>query len=471
MIATQKKYSRKSIDLTDGPILTKLIRFAVPLVITNLLQTFYNAADMMIVSMSSEANAVGATGSLTNLLINVFMGFAVGTNILVARYLGAKDHKRVSKTVHTSVLMSLIFGVITATVGLFASRSILSLMGAEGRLLDLATVYTQIYFCGSPFLAATNYLSAIFRAKGDTKTPLVVLSAAGLFNVLLNLLFVLCLGMSVEGVALATLISNLLSAAVLLYLLTKEDDACKFSFSKCKMDKQAFVGIVREGLPAGIQGSIFSFSTLIIQSSIFKVNAMLVPVGSEYAPVVNGTSAMSNIDSFLTAAINAVYQAAITFTSQNFGAKKYKRIYRIILATVFFGVSLAIVGAVIMNVFKDPLLSLYGIEKGVEGSLERIAYDSALTRLAYLSTPLFLLGIMNTSTGILRGLGKNLSSTVISIFGACILRVLWIVFVFEAFPSLSVIYLCFPITWGITAIAQLGTALHTLRKNLAAESN
>ena len=463
MISAQLKQKKKGVDLTEGPILAKVIKFVLPLMATNFLQTFYNAADMMVVSMSSEANAVGAigaTGSLTNLLINLYAGFGAGTTILVARYLGAKDHERVTKTVHTSVLMSLIFGLCTTMIGLFASRPILSLMGADGAVLDLATVYTTIYFCGSPFLALTNYLSAIFRAKGDTSTPLRVLSVSGIVNVLLNLLFVLGFGLSVEGVALATAIANLLSASTLLYLLSRDDSPCRFSFNKCKIDSKSFLGIVREGLPAGIQGSIFSFSNVVIQSSIFKVNTAVVGVGSEYAPIVNGTSAMANLDHFINTAINSVYQASITFTSQNYGAKKYKRIWRVMGVTALFSVVVAFIFGGFMIIFRNPLLALYGIKDGIEGSMENLAYRAALTRMSCMTCTYALLGLMNTGTGVMRGLGRTLTSTIISLIGACALRITWATLVFEIFPGadpftqLALVYVAFPATWLITSAAQ-----------------
>ena len=476
MIATQKKYSRRSIDLTEGPMLAKIIKFVLPLMATNFLQTFYNAADMMVVSMSSEANAVGAigaTGSLTNLMINLFMGFSVGTNILVSRYIGAKDHERVSKTVHTSVIMSLLFGLVTACVGLFASRSILILMGADGDILDLAALYTKIYFCGAPFLAATNYLSAIFRAKGDTKTPLFVLSASGLINVILNVIFVLGFNMSVDGVAIATAAANLISAATLLILLSKDEGPCRFSIKRLRLDGKSFGGIVKEGLPAGIQSSLFSFSSLMIQSSIFSVNTAVVGVGSEYAPVINGTSAMSNLDHFINTAVNAGYQAAITFTSQNYGAKKYKRIKKVILVSTLLSMAIGIIGGAIIVILRNPLLALYGIKNGAEGSMEALTYRSAMTRMSCMTTTYALLAFMNTGTGAMRGLGKTLTSTVISLVGACLFRIAWVYVVvgflpvLTPFPTLSLIYLAFPVTWIITGIAQYAAAYSFLNKRIA----
>jgi len=470
MIASQAKLKKKSVDLTEGPIFAKMIMFVLPVMATNLLQTFYNAADMMIVSLSNEANAVGAigmTGACVGLIVNLFMGFSVGANVIVARYLGAKDKDAVSRTVHTSIVMSLAVGALATVIGLFISRPVLSMMGAQGNLLDLATTYTKIYFCGVPFLSATNYLSAIFRAKGDTKTPLTVLSVSGIINVGLNLLFVLVFGMSVEGVAIATAIANLVSAIRLLILLSKDDSPCRFSLKKARFDRRALVSIIREGLPAGIQSAVFSLSNMIIQSSIIQVNNTVVSsmgATSKVEPVVNGNSAAANLEGFLYTAINSVYQAAITFTSQNYGAKKYKRIWRVILSTGLFAMFVGFVGTGILHGFKAPLLALYGIRDGAVGTLEHVAYDAAVKRIVYVMSLYFLIGIMDTSCGVLRGLGKTFSSTIIPLLGACAFRIVWISFVFPLSPSLETIFISYPISWALTGGTQLACAIVFLKK-------
>ena len=274
---------KKNLDFTEGKVFLKIVLFILPIIATNLLQVLYNAADMMVVSLSSEPNAVGAigtTGAFINLIVNVFIGFSVGANVVVAREIGAKDQSRVQKAVHTSLLMAVAFGFVGMGIGLLVSRPVLSFMGNTGSLLELAVAYTDIYFCGVPFLALTNYLIAIFRAKGDAKTPLVVLTSTGVLNVALNLFFVLVTGMSVEGVALATGISNVVSFILLLWKLHRDRDDTKFSFRKLKMDWNAFRDIVVNGLPAGIQGALFSLSNMLIQSSIVQVNNAVVPPDS-----------------------------------------------------------------------------------------------------------------------------------------------------------------------------------------------
>ena len=322
---------KRKIDFTSGRVFLKIIWFVLPIVATNLLQMLYNAADMMVVSLSSEQNAVGAIGttlSFINLIVNFFIGFAVGANVVVAREIGAKDKVRVQKAVHTSLILAVIAGVLGSGIGLAISRPVLTAMGTTGNLLELAIRYTYVYFLGVPFLALTNYLIAIFRAKGDAKIPLIVLASTGVLNVGLNLFFVLVCGMSVEGVALATAGANAASAVILLFILQKSQDDTAFSWRRLRMDKEALWDIVVNGLPAGIQSALFSLSNILIQSSIVTVNNNTCP-GEIYAPIVNGNSAAANLDAFVYTAMNAVYQGAITFTSQNIGAEKPHRVKRI----------------------------------------------------------------------------------------------------------------------------------------------
>ena len=447
---------KEKVDFTEGKVFLKIVWFILPIVATNLLQMLYNAADMMVVSLSSEQNAVGAigtTGSFINLIVNVFIGFSVGANVVVAREIGAKDRERVQKSVHTALLMALIFGAIGMVIGLFVSRPVLAFMGNSGSLLELAVTYTYIYFLGVPFLALTNYLIAIFRAKGDAKTPLIVLTSTGLLNVGLNLFFVMAVGLSVEGVALATAFSNAASFAILLVKLHKDQDDTAFSFKRLKLDREAFQDIVVNGLPAGIQGALFSLSNMIIQSSIVQVNNASVPTGAGYDPIVNGSAAAGNLEGFVYMGMNAVYQGAITFTSQNIGANKPERVKRIMYAcfgiTTIIGVLMA--GAVML--FSQPLLGLYGIVAGEEGSLEALAMNAAMVRLEYICAPYFLCGLMEVCTGVLRGLGKSFTSTVISLVGACLLRVVWLLTVFPAYPTLEIIFVSYPITWLVTTAA------------------
>lgn len=458
---------KKKVDFTEGKIFFKILLFVLPIVATNLLQTLYNAADMMVVSLSSEVNAVGAvgvTGSFISLIVNVFIGFSVGANVVVARCIGAKNDEDTQKAVHTSLIVGLVVGVLGATVGIAVSRPLLSWMGNTGNLLDLAVKYTYFYFAGVPFLALTNYLIAIFRAKGDSKTPLVVLALAGILNVGLNLFFVLALKMSVEGVALATAIANFVSFIVLLIKLTRAQDATAFVFKKLKINRKSLKDVIFVGFPAAIQGALFAISNILIQSSIVTVNNNVCPPDVKYQPVVNGCSAGSNLSGFVYTAQNAVYQGAITFTSQNIGANKPKRVYGIMgsCCLLVTGIGLALGGLIFLC--KEPLLALYGVTTGTAGSLEKIAFEAATTQLTYVCLPYFLCGIMEVGSGVLRGLGRSMQSMIISLVGSCLLRVVWLLTAFPLNPTLEMVYICYPVTWILTSITLFACAFFILRK-------
>ena len=460
---------KRKIDFTQGRVFLKIIWFVLPIIATNLLQMFYNAADMMTVSLSSEANAVGAigvTGSFIHLVVNVFIGFSVGANVVVAREIGAKSKERAQNAVHTSLLMAVGFGLIGMAIGLIIAPAVLRMMGADGNLLDLAVTYTRIYFLGVPFLALANYLISIFRAKGDAKTPLIVLSLTGLLNVGMNLFFVLVVGLSVEGVAIATALANVASVIILLIKLHKDQDYTTFSFQKLKVDRKAFRDIVINGLPAGIQGALFSLSNVIIQSSIVSVNNSICPIDRAYDPIVNGSAAAGNIEGFVYTSMNAVYQGAITVTSQNIGAEKPKRVYRIMACCYGLVVIVGVFMSVLTTVFRVPLLSLYGVTNGPEGSLEALAMYAAETRFIYIIAPYFLCGMMEVSSGVLRGLGKSFTSMIISLVGSCVLRVLWIGFVFPTTPTLETIFISYPVTWLITTFTAFITGMIVLKKKI-----
>ncbi len=460
---------RKKIDFTEGRVFFKLLRFILPIIATNLLQTFYNAADMMVVSLSTEENAVGAigmTGSFLSLILNVFIGFSVGANVVVAREIGAKDRQRTQNAVHTALLMAVIFGCSGAVLGIAFSRPVLSLMGASGNLLTLAARYTYIYLAGAPFLALTNYLIAIFRAKGDSKTPLVVLSLSGLLNVGLNLFFVLVVGMSVEGVAIATAAANVASFMVLIIKLRRDQDYTTFSFRKLKIEKTAFKDIVFNGVPAGIQGALFSLSNILIQSSIVTVNNNLVGAESSYAPIVNGSAAAGNIEGFIYTSMNAVYQGAITVTSQNIGAKKPQRVKRILYSCLLAVVSVGVITAGIAYLLKRPLLALYGVKGGAEGSMEAMALQAALTRFNLIVLPYFICGMHEVCSGVLRGMGKAIVSTVNALLGVCLLRMIWIWTVFPIKQTLEVVLFSYPMTWIVTTVVAFALIQVLLKKIL-----
>lgn len=457
----------KEINMTEGPLFGKILRFVMPLMLTNILQVLYNAADMIIVSMSGEPDAVGAIGTsapMINLFINIFIGFSVGANVVAARNIGAQNPDGVSGAVHTAILVSVIFGIAGGAVGIACKNAVMSAMGNSGRLLELSLTYVTIYFLGTPFLSLTNYVVAILRAEGNTKTPLFVMSGTGLLNVGLNLFFVLVCDMSVEGVAIATTVSNAASAVILLIYLSRNRGVCRFSFKKLKIDKDALKNIIYIGLPAGIQGALFSLSNMIIQSSIIKVNNIITPAGIGYQPVVKGNAAVANIESFAYTATNSVHQASVTFTGQNVGAEKYKRVGAVMRNCYIITFCIAEIAAGLILLIRKPLLSLYGVVPGAAGTGEAIAFNTACTRMLYMYPMYFLLAFMEVGSGVLRGLGKSLTSTTVSLIGSCLLRIVWIFTVFAAHPTLEVIYISYPISWGLTALIHFICSLAVKRK-------
>ena len=463
MTATKKK-----VDFTTGSIMPKLILFTLPIIATNILQMLYNAADMMIVSMSSEPNAVGAVGttsSFINLIINIFIGFSVGSNVTIARRIGAKDKELVSRATHTAVLLSLISGIICAVIGISVSKPVLIAMGNTGNVLELAHRYTVFYFAGIPFISLSNFLVSIFRAKGDSKTPLVVLSLLGVSNVLLNMFFVLVLGMSVEGVAIATVMANVISAAILAVKLMRTDDYTNLKLSKLKLDRQALRDIIFIGLPSGIQGAFFAISNMIIQSSIVTLDKIMSP-DPNLSPVINGCAAQVNLDNFIYMAMNAVYQTSTTFTSQNLGAGRIDRIKRGAFLNYLL---VAIVGLIVESVIlilHTPLLSLYGISEGVPGSAAHIAYEVAKERASIVTVFFFLCGLMEVGTGIMRGLGKSIPPFIVSFIGACAIRIIWALFIFPRNMTVFTLFVSFPISWFVAGLIGFIVSMYYIRSTM-----
>lgn len=461
-MAEQKLTNKKDMNMLEGPLLSKIIMFTLPLMITNLLQVCYSAADMIIVGFSNVDGAlgsIGTTGALINLVVNVFIGFSVGTNVIVARNIGRGDKKATENAVHTSVLFALISGILCAIVGFFISRPVLAMMGNEGHILDLSSLYTRIYFLGTPFIAMTNYLIAILRAKGDTKTPLYILSASGLLNVCLNLVFVLVFKMSVDGVSLATVISNIMSMILLFIKLLNDESWCRIQWNKLKMTKSSITDIITVGLPAGVQGALFSVSNILIQSSLIGINNTLCPGGSA---VIDGHAASGSLEGFAYTATNAVCQAATTFTSQHFGARKFKRIGLVMRDCYIVTGIVALICTGIIFGFKDVLIGLYVSEP--------LAVETAVIRNYILIIPYFTLAFMEVGSGVVRGLGRSITSTVVSLIGSCLLRVVWIYTIFQAFPTLEVLYLSYPISWSLTALFQFIVAFLTRRKYMKEDS-
>ena len=430
--------------MCNGPLLGKLLIFALPLMLSGILQLLFNAADIIVVGRFTGSHAlaaVGSTSSLINLLVNLFIGFSIGANVLTAQYYGAKDQKNIHQTIHTSILISLIGGIILIAVGVLLARPLLELMATPEDVLDQATLYMKIYFCGMPATMVYNFGAAILRAIGDTRRPLYFLFTAGVLNVFLNLFFVIVFHMGVAGVALATIISQTLSAILVVRCLTNLDGICRLYLRQLKIYPEKLLRIVQIGLPAGLQGAVFSISNVLIQSSVNSFGSIAMA----------GNTAASNLEGFVYTSMNAVYQTALSFTSQNIGAGKYQRIGMILrrcvaLVTI---IGLALGGLVVL--FHQPLLSIYSTDPDV------ISYGTV--RLFIICLPYFLCGIMDTLVGMLRGMNYSILPMIASIVGVCGLRIVWIFTVFCWNHTLFTLYISYPITWALTACVHFGCYL------------
>lgn len=427
-----KKYE---IDMCNGPLLSKILIYAIPLIASGILQLLFNAADMVVAGRyaGSEAlGAVGATSSLINLLVNVFIGMSVGTNVLAAHFYGADRKEELGQTVHTSIALSLISGVILGIAGFSLAKPLLSLMGTPADILPHAVVYMQIYFIGVPGMLLYNFGSAILRAVGDTKRPLYYLLFAGVINVVLNLFFVIVLRIGVAGVALATILSQFISAALVIRCLIKEEGAYHLDIHSIRLYPDKVVRILRVGLPAGFQGAVFSISNVLIQSSVNSFGSIAVA----------GNTAAQNLEGFVYNAMNSFHQTALSFTSQNMGAKKMDRVKKIMWICVGCVTILGMVMGLSGLYFANELLSIYSTDALV------VAYG--YQRLFIILSTYFMCGVMDVMVGSIRGMGYSIMPMVVSLLGACGLRVVWIFTVFTFYRSPQVLYISYPVTWTVT---------------------
>lgn len=428
------------IDMCHGPLLGKILIFSIPLMLSGILQLLFNAADIIVLGQYAGKEclaAVGSTSSLINLLINVFVGLSVGTNVLVARYYGAKNEKAVSETIHTAILMSLLSGIFLAFVGVLLSKPLLTLMGTPDDVLNKAALYMRIYFIGMPVMMLYNFGSSILRALGDTKRPLYFLGVAGIINIVLNLCFVIFFKMGVAGVALATILSQCISAYLIIRCLMEQTNCFKLELKCLRIEPHQLLKMLQIGLPAGIQGAIFSISNVLIQSSINSFGSVAMA----------GSTAASNIEGFIYTAMNSFYQTALTFTGQNLGGKQYQRINRILyicLACVTttglcLGGGAYLIGPILLRIYSpDPNVINFGLQ-----------------RMQVICLTYCLCGIMDVMVGSLRGLGYSIVPMIVSLLGACGLRILWLMTIFKAHQALTVLYLSYPVSWLITALAHI----------------
>ena len=431
----------RSADLTSGPMLQKIILFSVPLAASSILQLLFNAADVVVVGRfagSTALAAVGSNGALINLLVNLFVGLSLGANVVAARCFGARDEKGVQDTVHTAVALGLVSGVLLAVVGFCAARGLLELMSCPEDVIGLSTLYLKIYFIGMPMTMLYNFSSALLRAVGDTKRPLYCLAAAGIINVVLNLVFVILFSMSVAGVALATIISQTVSALLVTGMLVREKGALRLDLRRLAFHAGTLKQILLIGLPAGLQSTVFSLSNVVIQSSINSFGSM----------VVAGNSASSNLEGFVYTAMNAFAQAAVTFTSQNIGARKPRRVLTSMYVSLFWAFSFGVVFGVLSCVFGAQLLSLYSTDPAV--------IQVGLNRMYIVCGPYFLCGIMDVMTGVLRGVGYSLLPMIVSLMGACVFRIFWVMTVFAANRTMDCLMVSYPVSWTLTFFVLVG---------------
>ena len=448
-----KKIKKYEMDMTSGNLFLKIIKFSIPLALMGILQLLYNAADLIVVgnfSGDSEAlGAVGSTTSLINLFVNLFMGLSVGTNVVCARLFGSKQTERVSKVVHTSILLSFLIGIVLGLLGIFFSKYVLLLMNND---LELSKIYLQIYFIGLPFNLCYNFAAAILRAVGDTKRPLYFLTISGLINVLLNLLFVIVFDLSVSGVAIATVVSQFLSFIMIIVTLMRTKECYRLKLNELRISRSELKQIIKIGLPAGIQSSIFSISNVLIQSSV-----------NIFGPIaMNGNTAAQSVEGFVYTSMNSVYHASLAFTGQNYGAKNVKNIKKVTLYSLIIVTLFALLIGQPLFWFGKEVLQIYTkVPKEIE-----VGY----IRLHYLTLPYFLCGIMDVMVGVLRGIGYSTMPMIVSILGVCGLRVAWIFLVFYQYTDfisvtdLNLLYVSYPISWTITFLIHLVTYFIVSRK-------
>ncbi len=435
-------FSKKDISIIEGPILPNMIKYALPIMLANVLQLFYSSADMMILSQfCSDANArgsVGCTGALINLIFGVFIGLGAGVSVTLAQSIGAGDKEKSSKVVHTAFCLAIILGAIVTVIGNFLAHPILVLMGTLPEFIDGATLYVRIFFCGSIANMIYNFFSGILRSRGDTVRPLIFSMVGGCVNVVLNFIFVKFFGMGVEGVAIATIVSQLISAILVINHMTKLNDECRLYFKKLAIDVASLKQLVKIGLPAGVQGSLFSLSNMVLQ---WGYNSLQVPA------IVNANSAAMYIDGYIYNILNAFYHTCLTFCSQNFGAKKFDRVKKVCFSGVALASSVGLLLGVFVVLFAKPLLSAFKVTP------EELGY--ATIRLVIIGLPYFLCGIMEVGSALLRSIGYSFKALVVTFLGSCLLRVVWVFTIFANSSNIETLYLSYPISWLVTAATLL----------------
>ena len=441
--------------MVNGSIMDKMISFALPLMLSGILQLLFNAVDIIVVgrfSGSQSLAAVGSTSSLINMLTNLFIGISLGANVLAARFYAAGKHKEMSETVHTAIATAFVSGVIMIFVGILLSRPALELMDTPSDVIELSTLYIRIYFLGMPSFMLYNYGAAILRAVGDTKRPLIFLVISGVINACLNMLLVIVFHLDVAGVAIATVISQVISCVLVIGCLYKTDAVYRLRFKKLRINRKYLVQIFRIGIPAGLQSTLISFSNVLLQSSVNSFGSIAMA----------GYTAANNILSFLYMAANAVTQACMSFTSQNFGARKPKRMDRVIIDGMILQFVICLILGTLAYVFGSQISSIYTDNSDV--------IKSSVEILALTTIPYFLCGIMDAWPGIIRGMGRSTVPMILCIIGTVGVRILWIFFFFPHHRTLRYLFISYPVSWIATIIMQLAY-FFIIRKEIHRELN
>lgn len=440
MMSSVSKKNKYEIDMCNGSIMDKLISFSLPLMLSSVLQLMFNAVDIVVVGRftgSQALAAVGSTTALINVFVNLFIGISLGANVLAARFYAAQKDREMSETVHTAIMMALISGIIMAFVGLIFSKWALLLMGTPDDVINLSTLYMRIYFTGMPFFMLYNYGAAILRAVGDTKRPLLFLIISGITNACLNMVLVIAFNMGVAGVAIATVISQLISSMLVLRCLWKSDTSYQLRLSKLTIQKAYLKQIFQVGIPAGIQSTVINFSNVLLQSS----------VNSFGSTAMAGYTAANNILGFLYATVNAITQACMSFTSQNYGVGKWKRMDRVLVDCIILSVSVSVILGGGAYIFGTKILGIYTSSPEV--------IDCGMEILLYTTVTYFMCGLMDLFPGAMRGMNFSLGPMILSIIGTVGTRIIWIYGIFPNYRSLDILFISYPASWIVTIVMQV----------------
>ncbi len=431
---------KKAISMTEGPLAKQILFVSLPLMLSNLLQVLFNISDVAIVGRFAGSTALGSVGS-TSIFVTLFTGFLIGLgggiNVLVARYYGAGRAKDVKKTVGSSLIISLIAGVILLLVGLFGSPALLQIINTKPDLLPGAVMYLRVYFLGMPALALYNYGNAVFSAIGDTKKPLIYLAIAGVLNVILNLFFVIVCKLSVVGVALASAISQCVSAGLILHALTKVQDSYALHLREVKFDRAIGQRVLMLGVPAGLQNAVFAFANLFIQAGVNSFDSLMV----------KGNSAAANADNLIYDAMAAIYMACASFMSQNYGAGKVDRVKKSFFISLAYSFAIGLLLGGSLLLFGREFLALFTTEPAV--------IDAGMHRIGVMGLAYCISAFMDCTIAACRGLGETVVPTILVVLGSCVFRVIWVYTIFAHFHTIPSLYLLYPFSWGLTAIAEI----------------